>query len=231
MVSKSKRKRTGRDVLSGQRSLDTLVFHVPPFAVRCWPGDLSLRLTAKPVESYDDLDAAPETQWLQWLVRGMGTVMQRGGGMGLAAPQVGVQQRVIVLADDDPVPDGHVSCFALVNPRIVETGKETDEDDEGCLSLPGVHVVVERATAVRVEHETVFGETLETDMYGRDARVVQHEIDHLDGKLILDYLEPADRRQAMLSIVAMQLRAQAGAGPGPGHPAAVTLGGGVREET
>lgn len=191
-------------------------FNVNPRLVRLWPDDLSLRLVAREVTDWDD-PAAPEDQReLRNLVIGMGTMMYAMGGAGLAAPQVGVQRRVIVLKENAIKPRSkgrrptqRVGAYALVNPRILERLDGEEEDLEGCLSVPGVQVVVSRAVRVVVEHESTYGETLQVEMRGFEARVTQHEIDHLDGKLIIDYLEPRDRRLAVAEMVEMRERAAA----------------------
>lgn len=186
-------------------------FRGQQFEVRVWPDDLSLRLVAREVVDWDD-PAAPEDQReLRRLVVGMGTTMYATGGAGLAAPQVGVQRRVVVLKEQKvkggPAgrkPSRMVGAFALVNPRVVERLDGEDEDLEGCLSLPGVRVVVPRSVRVVVEHESTYGETLLVEMRGLEARVAQHEIDHLDGKLIVDYLGLADRRAVVAEMVRMR---------------------------
>lgn len=186
--------------------IDQLVFWENPWQIRTWPGDPSLRLVAHAVTDFDAPDAPADRQELRDLIEHMGTVMVENGGAGLAAPQVGVRRRVIVLADDRPQKKGRVSCFALVNPRVVSASEEEAEEDEGCLSLPGLRVAVDRPVTIRVEHEDVYGETMLVDTFGEEARVIQHEIDHLDGKLILDYLDPAERREAVLVLAMMAER-------------------------
>lgn len=127
---------------------------------------------------------------LRDLVRAMAETMYDESGIGLAAPQVGVDKRVIVFDVDDRL-------AALCNPVITEFSAETVVDEEGCLSVPGITVPVERSTRV-----VCFGQTLE----GRDitleaedllARVLQHEVDHLDGVLILDRC-PADVKKTII---------------------------------
>ena len=120
--------------------------------------------------------------------------MHDASGVGLAATQVGVLQRLFVVepADEEP--------RALVNPRIVERSAETAVDDEGCLSLQGVLVPVERNVKVTVEALDVHGAPLRLEFEELGARVVQHELDHLDGTLIIDRTDPESRRGALATL-------------------------------
>ena len=121
--------------------------------------------------------------------------MEDANGVGLAANQVGVLRRVFVFRlgeEDEPV--------AAINPRIVEPSEERETDDEGCLSLQGVLVPVERHVSLTLEAQDVDGAPLRLELDGLDARVVQHELDHLDGVLILDRTTPEARREAMATL-------------------------------
>ena len=153
--------------------------------VRQYP-DPALRMRAKEVESFDDA--------LQTLVERMGVLMQEARGVGLAAPQVGILQRVFVYqpSEEDPV-------TALVNPRIRASSETRIVENEGCLSLGASAVVVpvERAETVTVEASAPRGEPFRIDAEGLAARVLQHELDHLDGILILDRTTPEERRAAL----------------------------------
>ena len=113
-------------------------------------------------------------------------------GIGLAATQLGVLHRVLVYRaySDDPL-------TALVNPTIEWSGEELETLEEGCLSLPGVHVEVERPAQVRVRARDPHGKELLVEAEGLEARVIQHEVDHLDGILILDRISREQRKQAM----------------------------------
>lgn len=113
----------------------------------------------------------------QALIGKMRAVMLRGQGIGLAAPQLGVLRRIIVIA---PSPR---EFRAFVNPRIVEASTLKVESIEGCLSFPGRRLAVNRHAVIRIEHDTIGGVAKET-FEGRVARIIQHEIDHLDGVLI-----------------------------------------------
>ena len=154
--------------------------------IRQWP-DAVLRMRAKEVEEFDG-DLAR-------LVERMGTLMGDANGVGLAANQAGVLRRVFVFraGDEDEL-------VAAVNPRIVGTSDERVSDDEGCLSLQRVLVPVERHVSLTLEAQDVQGEPLRRELTGLDARVVQHEVDHLDGLLILDRTTPEARREAMAAL-------------------------------
>jgi peptide deformylase len=153
--------------------------------IRQYP-DPVLRMEAKPVEEFDDD--------LLRLVERMKELMKDANGVGLAATQVGVLRRVFVFAPDDE------QVLALVNPELVSQGDETDVDDEGCLSIQGVTVPVERPTTVRLEGRDESGAEVGYDLEGMAARIVQHERDHLDGKLMLDRTTPESRREAMAAL-------------------------------
>jgi peptide deformylase len=118
--------------------------------------------------------------------------MHDARGVGLAATQVGVLQRLFVFqaGEDEEV-------RALVNPRIVASDGELEVEDEGCLSLQGVRVPVERPSHVRIEAQDETGDEVRLELDGLGARVVQHELDHLDGVLILDRTDAESRKQAL----------------------------------
>jgi peptide deformylase len=150
-------------------------------------GDPVLRSKARPIEVFDDA--------LREEIGRMGALMHDSLGIGLAATQVGTLHRVLVyrVEHDSPV-------NALVNPEIDWTGKEKEWMEEGCLSLPGVHVDVERAVNVRVRARDAHGEEILVEASGLEARVIQHEIDHLDGVLILDRTPRDQRKEAMRTL-------------------------------
>jgi peptide deformylase len=127
---------------------------------------------------------------LRGLAASMGRAMYEAPGVGLAATQVGVQKRVIVIDIDD-------GLIALCNPEIVERGPEVEVDEEGCLSLPGLTVPVERATACVCEALDLGGAPLRIQAEGLLSRVLQHEVDHLDGLLIIDRATPEERKAAL----------------------------------
>src|SRR5690606_38731352 len=128
-----------------------------------------LRQRAAEVEAVDDE--------VRRLVRDMFDTMYAANGQGLAAPQVGVSRRIIVV----DVPNSESPAFALINPRVVEQSKETSRVEEGCLSIPGVSEVVERPSKVVVEGLNTEGSPVRIEAHGDLARCLQHEIDHLDG--------------------------------------------------
>jgi peptide deformylase len=150
-------------------------------------GDPVLRASAVAVERFDES--------LRAEVQRMGELMQDALGVGLAATQVGVLHRVLVYKayEDDPV-------TALVNPVLEWESEERETKEEGCLSLPGVHVEVERAARVRVRARDPYGEELVVEEEGLPARVIQHEMDHLEGVLILDRITREARREAMRAL-------------------------------
>jgi peptide deformylase len=121
-------------------------------------------------------------------------LMHEAQGVGLAATQVGVLRRLFVFEPDEDGPR------AIVNPVIVERGDETLVDDEGCLSLQGVRVPVERATSVVLEGKDPNGEDVryELDLYA--SRIVQHELDHLDGVMIIDRTDDEHRKEALATL-------------------------------
>jgi peptide deformylase len=153
--------------------------------IRQYP-DSVLRMEARPVEEFDED--------LQRLVARMKELMEEANGVGLAATQVGVLRRVFVFAPEED------RVLTLVNPSIPSRGSETDTDDEGCLSIQGVTVPVERPTAIRLEGFDETGKEVGYDLEGMAARIAQHEFDHLDGKLMLDRTAADARREAMAAL-------------------------------
>ncbi len=149
--------------------------------IRQYP-DPVLRMPAKEVEAYDE-DLAS-------LVERMTGLLRDAGGLGLAATQVGILRRVFVFQREEEI-------VALVNPSLVERSDVAEVDTEGCLSLQGVTVPVERATHVRLQGRTPDGGELHFELDELEARVVQHELDHLDGVLILDRTTDESRREAL----------------------------------
>jgi len=153
--------------------------------VRQYP-DPALRVAANTIADVDDD--------VRTLVERMADIMRRSHGVGLAAPQIGVLRRVFVYraGSDDPV-------RALINPELGDTSEETEVDTEGCLSLLGgeVTVPVERHVRVLARGLDEAGEPVEIEAEGLEARVIQHELDHLDGVLIIDRAPKEDRRAAL----------------------------------
>ena len=150
-------------------------------------GDPILRTKARPVERFDDA--------LRAEVERMGRLMHDSIGIGLAATQVGVAHRLFVYRVE---PDSPVQ--AIINPVIEWSSKDEEWMEEGCLSLPGVHVEVERPVHVRVRAQDARGEEIVVEASGLEARVIQHETDHLDGVLILDRTTRDQRKDAIRAL-------------------------------
>ena len=150
-------------------------------------GDPVLRMQAQEVAEFDDD--------LRRLVDRMVSLMRDAQGVGLAGTQVGVLRRVFVFqADAEAEPQ------AVVNPLITERSQDVDTDDEGCLSLQGVLVPVERPSRLTLEGKTPAGEDLRLELEGLGARVVQHELDHLDGILMLERTDDDSRKDALATL-------------------------------
>jgi peptide deformylase len=147
-------------------------------------GDPVLRTKARPIERFDDA--------LREEIERMGDLMDDAIGVGLAATQVGVVHRLLVYRVQHDA-----QLAALINPEIEWSGRDTESMEEGCLSLPRVLVEVDRPVHVRVRALNEFGEPILIEASGLEARVIQHEIDHLDGVLILDRTSREQRKEAM----------------------------------
>jgi peptide deformylase len=156
--------------------------------VRQYP-DPVLRMKANDVEEIDES--------VTGLVDRMKGLMSEARGVGLAAPQLGILRRVLVYQAGE-----EESFVALVNPRVAQSGEELVADDEGCLSLGAATVIVEveRPATVVVEGKSPEGEDLRIEAEGLEARVIQHELDHLDGVLIIDRTSPEQRREALAKL-------------------------------
>jgi peptide deformylase len=150
-------------------------------------GDPILRTKARAVDHFDSA--------LRAEIERMGRLMGDAIGVGLAAPQAGVSHRLLVYRTE---PDSPVQ--ALVNPEIEWSSRDKEWGDEGCLSLPGVHVEVERPVHVRVRAQDGHGDPLLVEASGFEARVIQHEVDHLDGVLILDRTTRDQRKEAVRAL-------------------------------
>jgi len=150
--------------------------------IRQYP-DVALRMKAHDVTEYDEELVA--------LVERMQILMKDAQGVGLAATQLGMLRRVFVFDPDDTGPK------AVVNPRLLDASDEQETDEEGCLSLRDVRVPVERPIRVTLEGKDPAGEDVRHELEGLAARVVQHEVDHLDGVLILDRTDAEHRKQAL----------------------------------
>lgn len=152
--------------------------------LRYYP-DPILRATSDAISSFDDA--------LRELAGAMAATMHREKGIGLAAPQIGLTKRLIVVLQMKTPEDTDAQPLVLVNPRVVSTGGELWSYEEGCLSIPGVTAAVLRPTQVGVEYQDLDGEIhkiVDENMLGR---ILLHEIDHLDGKLFIDCLSSAQK--------------------------------------
>lgn len=145
-------------------------------------GDPVLKSRAKEVKNFDDS--------LSRLAEEMLETVRDHEGVGLAANQIGQLKRLLVVSVEG---EEH----AIVNPILEKVSPETGKDTEGCLSLPGVQLEIERPHAVTVSGYTPEGDPLRLDLEGLVARIIQHEVDHLDGVLILDRADNESRREAM----------------------------------
>ena len=148
-------------------------------------GDPVLRMQANAVESFDEE--------LEKLTERMLLLMRDADGVGLAATQVGILRRVFVFSNDG-------EDVVVVNPVLTKTGGGVETDTEGCLSLGLVRMPVERSVEVTLEGVGVDGTPFSLELEGLPARVVQHEADHLDGKLIIDRTDPESRREALAQL-------------------------------
>ena len=147
-------------------------------------GDPVLRTKARSIDRFDDALGAE--------IERMGRLMDDALGVGLAATQVGVLHRLLVYRIQQQAP-----LAALINPEIEWAGKEVESMEEGCLSLPSVLVDVERPIHVRVRAQAPDGAPIVIEASGLEARVIQHELDHLNGVLILDRTSREQRKEAL----------------------------------
>jgi peptide deformylase len=150
-------------------------------------GDPILRTATAEVDAFD--------RDLKMLVRDLFETMYHAEGIGLAAPQIGISRRVIVIdlrSEEQPE-----ARLALINPSVVWASAESDKEPEGCLSIPGLEEVIKRSLAIRVEAVNIDGGRMELEAEGLFARVLQHEIDHLDGILFVDRVSALKRRILM----------------------------------
>ncbi len=147
-------------------------------------GDPVLKSSATPVDRFDDS--------LRRQVSRMAGIMNDAIGIGLAAPQLGISQRLLVYRVGPDAP-----LIALANPELEWAGEDAEPGEEGCLSIPGVAVDVERPVHVRVRAQDEHGEQRLVEASGLEARVIQHEMDHLDGVLMLDRTSRDERKRAL----------------------------------
>lgn len=159
--------------------------------ILCYP-DPRLHTIAKPVAVFDAR--------LQTLVDNMLETMYKAEGVGLAATQVDVHERLIVI----DVSEGRDKPLVLINPTIVWSSVETQVNDEGCLSVPGIYDGVERASAVKIEAFDQHGQLQTHEGEGLLAVCIQHEMDHLMGKVFVQYLSPLKRNRIKTKMIKLQ---------------------------
>ncbi|HEX8741895.1 MAG TPA: peptide deformylase [Thermoleophilaceae bacterium] len=150
-------------------------------------GDPILKSRATEVDRFDEA--------LRNQVGRMAAIMRDALGVGLAAPQLGISQRLLVYRVGQDAP-----LVALVNPELEWAGKEEEVFEEGCLSIPGIHVDVPRKIHVRVRAQDEEGQERVVEASGLEARVIQHEMDHLDGVLMLDRTSRDQKKEAMRTL-------------------------------
>jgi len=179
-------------------------------------GDPVLRATALAVDRFDET--------LRAEIERMGELMGDALGIGLAATQIGVLHRVLVYRADPEDP-----LTVLVNPVLEWSSVETETASEGCLSIPFVHVDVERPAEVRVRGRDGYGVDLQVQGSGLTARVIQHEMDHLDGVLMIDRISREERKEAMRAMREAQRQASEDPGAGRAARAGAETGDAVEE--
>ena len=151
---------------------------------------LEVRIMGDPIQRERAPEVTEVTPEFRKLIEDMFETMYAEEGVGLAAPQVGVSARIIVI---DPHEEG-TAPIALINPVLLESGKETERGEEGCLSIPGLKDIVERSRTVVVEGLKVDGQVHRIEAEGLLARILLHEIDHLEGILFIDRVSPLKRK-------------------------------------
>jgi peptide deformylase len=137
-----------------------------------------LRKPARPVISVGPAE--------KLLIKEMIKAMYDFDGSGLAANQVGIEEKIFVA-------DAGEGPFAVINPEIIKSSSKQTVLEEGCLSFPGIHIKVKRPESVRVRYKTEHNETVEVDVSGLAAKIFQHETDHLNGRMIIDYASKAEK--------------------------------------
>jgi peptide deformylase len=170
------------DVVEDERALEREARRMLALARIRQYGDSVLRMKAREVEAFDDD--------LERLVERMTALMHEANGVGLAATQVGVLRRLFVFLEEG-------EDRVLINPTVTKSSSEVEVDDEGCLSLRDVLVPVERPTRITIEGVDAKGESVKLELEPPASRVAQHELDHLDGVLILDRTDDESRRAAL----------------------------------
>ena len=162
--------------------------------ILCYP-DPRLHKVAKPVAAVDDR--------IRTLTQDMLATMYDAHGIGLAATQIDVHERVIVI----DVSEERDQPMVIINPEILWASDEKQMGDEGCLSVPGIYDGVERSVAVKIKALNEKGESREIDAEGLLAICIQHEMDHLMGKVFVEYLSPLKRNRIKTKLVKAQKQA------------------------
>jgi peptide deformylase len=165
-----------------------------------------ITIYGNPVLRKETVDIDKDYPELQQLIEDMFKTLYRAEGVGLAAPQIGLSIRLFVidlnvLAEDDPACDGFKKVF--INPKIVEYSEKTETRDEGCLSLPGINESVKRSWSVNIAYFDENWVRHEEVIEGFPARAVQHEYDHLEGKMFIDHLSPIRRQMNRTKLSSM----------------------------
>lgn len=165
-----------------------------------------ITIYGNPVLRKETVDIDKDYPELQQLIEDMFKTLYRAEGVGLAAPQIGLSIRLFVidlnvLAEDDPACDGFKKVF--INPKIVEYSEKTESRDEGCLSLPGINESVKRSWSVKIAYFDENWVRHEEVIEGFPARAVQHEYDHLEGKMFIDHLSPIRRQMNRTKLSSM----------------------------
>ncbi len=151
-------------------------------------------------------DVTPE---LNTILDKMCKIMEQFDGIGLAAPQVGILKRMIVIdaetiAREEKLPLPQKKYIKIINPEIISVSKETCIKEEGCLSLPTIYYTVERPEKISIKYFDESGKELNLDAGGLLARCIEHEIDHLNGKIFTDYVSPLKRKLAITKLKKMK---------------------------
>ncbi len=155
---------------------------------------LAIHKLGDPVLRYPIPEGDIDQAELKKIIRDMTDTLREANGLGLAAPQVGILKRIFVY-------DMGEGPRVMLNPQVVWESDETEEDTEGCLSIPGGEVIVRRCTAVKVRALDELGEAREIEAEGLLARMFQHEIDHLNGLMIIDRTTEKDRRRLINDMI------------------------------
>ena len=153
--------------------------------------DPVLRAPAQPIETFDEA--------LADLVQEMKETMVRYGGVGLAAPQVGISKRLLVLSETGEL----ANARALINPTVKLSGEKVTQE-EGCLSFPRIHAEILRPDRIEIEAVDERGNPQTFEAEGWLSRIIQHEFDHLEGRLFIDRMSPADRVRIKKALKALR---------------------------